>query len=209
MSLAGLNEDQRDCLQEIVNVAMGQAGDSLARFLEVFINLSVPRIRLVLSSDLGKALQDMVGSVEYVSAVRQGFYSALDGKGMRGEAIVVFSEASFKELADLLAYEDELNDQAERELLLDVTNIINGACLNGIAEQIENELAYSPPSILGQHISLASVVSPENVHWEQALLVEINYTLENRSFRCNLLLLMPGEAIEVVKAALDKRLAEF
>ena len=42
-----LSEDQRDCLQEVVNVAMGQAGDSLARFLEVFIQLSVPRIQQI------------------------------------------------------------------------------------------------------------------------------------------------------------------
>ena len=47
MNDLALTEDQRDCLQEVVNVAMGQAGDSLARFLEVFIHLSVPRIRQV------------------------------------------------------------------------------------------------------------------------------------------------------------------
>ncbi len=44
------SEDQRDCLQEIVNVAMGQAGDSLARLLEVFVTLSVPKIQTLLIS---------------------------------------------------------------------------------------------------------------------------------------------------------------
>lgn len=207
--VVGLNEDQRDCLQEIVNVAMGQAGDSLARFLEVFINLSVPRIRLVSSSELTTSLAEMVGGVDRISAVRQGFYDSVNAHGMRGEAIIVFSDDSFKELADLLAYEDELNDASEKELLLDVTNVLTGACLNGIAEQIETELAYSAPSVLGMHKSIPDLVAPENVPWGQALLVEVNYTLENRSFSCNLLFLMPGEAIEKVKSALDKLLEDF
>lgn len=203
------SEDQRDCLQEIVNVAMGQAGDSLARFLEVFINLSVPRIKLVAAAALTDTLAEMVGTSNQVSAVRQGFHSAEDGRGMRGEAIVVFSDTSFKELAELLAYEEEIDDPAEKELLLDITNILNGACLSGIAEQIETELAFSAPSVLGHRVDLKDLIPAKNVAWNQALLVEINYTLEKRSFKCSLLLLMPGEAIEVVKKALDDLLDDF
>ena len=60
MNDLALTEDQRDCLQEVVNVAMGQAGDSLARFLEVFIHLSVPRIRLVARQELNDELEAMV-----------------------------------------------------------------------------------------------------------------------------------------------------
>lgn len=204
-----LSEDQRDCLQEIVNVAMGQAGDSLARFLEVFIHLSVPRIKLVESTALPDTLELMVGSVDMVSAVRQGFYSAEDGRGIRGEAIVIFSETSFKELAELLAYDQEINDSGEKELLLDITNILNGACLTGIADQIETELSFSAPSILGHKVDLKTLIPAKDLTWAQALLVEINYTLEQRSFKCSLLLLMPGEAIEVVKNALDTLLDDF
>jgi chemotaxis protein CheC len=206
-----LSEDQRDCLQEIVNVAMGQAGDSLARFLEVFINLSVPRIRSVSAKELPRFLNEIVdNSVDNVSAVRQGFYSLEDGRGVRGESIVIFSDTSFKELADLLAYEDDVNSgQSEIELLLDVTNVLTGACLNGIADQIGEELAYSSPSILGYHVPPNEVVSPRELQWEYALLVEIHYRLERRAFSCTLLLLMPGDAIQVIKNALDKMLDEL
>ena len=37
-----LTEEQRDCLQEVTNVAMGQAGDNLARLLDTFVILSIP-----------------------------------------------------------------------------------------------------------------------------------------------------------------------
>ena len=132
MSNPSLSEDQRDCLQEIVNVAMGQAGDSLARFLETFIHLSVPKICLVNSADLAAGLKTMLGGVEKVSAVRQGFYSTEGNTDMRGEAISVFSDESFHELADLLAYEEDLDEISENELLLDISNILTGACLNRI-----------------------------------------------------------------------------
>lgn len=205
-----LTEDQRDCLQEVVNVAMGQAGDSLARFLEVFVNLSVPRIRLVSRNELGGELEELVGGAgTNVSGVSQGFYHVDDGSGIRGEAIVVFTDSSFKEMADLLAYDDELTEAGERELLMDIANILNGACLTGIGEQIEKELAFSSPSLLGQHIPIGSLLEHEKLSWGHALLVEITYTLEDRSFTCTMFLLMPGESIEVMKGELDKLLEDF
>lgn len=205
-----ITEDQRDCLQEVVNVAMGQAGDSLARFLEVFIHLSVPRIRLVHQDELNVELESMVGGADIpVSGVSQGFYQLDTGTGIRGEAIVVFTDSSFKELADLLAYDHELSDEAEKELLLDVTNILNGACLNGVGEQMEAELGFSPPTIMGQHVPVSSLMESDNVNWDHALLVEISYTLEDRSFSCSMFLLMPGDSIQVVKAELDRLLEDL
>jgi len=206
-----LSEDQRDGLQEVVNVAMGRAGDSLARFLEVFIHLSVPNIHLVDADALYDALAKLIdNNGKPVSAVRQGFFSTKDSaQGLRGEAIVIFSEASFQELAELLAYEDDhRNDKAEKELLLDITNILNGVCLTGISDQLHAELSFSAPSVLGHHIPLKEVLPQDGVAWHQALLIEINYTLEKGSFKCNLLLLMPGDAIEVVKGALDDLLGD-
>ena len=205
-----LTEDQRDCLQEVVNVAMGQAGDSLARFLEVFIHLSVPRIRLISRDKLNSELETMVGGERVsVSGVSQGFYQLDTGSGIRGEAIVVFTDSSFKELADLLAYDDELTPANEKELLLDVTNILNGACLNGIGQQMEVELGFSPPNIMGQHLPITELLEQEATTWDHALLVEISYTLEDRSFSCTMFLLMPGDSIQVVKNALDRLLEDL
>lgn len=205
-----LTEDQRDCLQEVVNVAMGKAGDSLARFLEVFIELSVPRIRLVTREELGKELVALVGGTDcQVSGVSQGFFHVENGQGIRGEAIVIFTDTSFNSLADLLAYDGEINSEAEKELLMDVTNVLNGACLTGIGEQIEAELAFSPPAILGQHVLISQLLAHEKLAWDHALLVEISYTLENRSFNCTMFLLMPGESILVVKGALDRLLEDL
>lgn len=204
-----LSEDQRDCLQEIANIAMGQAGASLAKFLEVFIQLSVPRIRLVRFDDVIPGLKQLAGDSKEISAVRQGFYDAKVSTGLRGEAIVVFTDASFKELADLMAYDGEPDENAETELLLDITNILNGACLSGMAEQLGLELSYTPPSVIGHRAPVDKIISVEQMTWQLALMVEINYRLEHRSFNCDLLLLMPDEAIRAMIAAVDRFMENF
>ena len=42
---APLDPDIRDCYQEITNIAMGQAGDHLARIMNVFVRLPIPNVK--------------------------------------------------------------------------------------------------------------------------------------------------------------------
>jgi chemotaxis protein CheC len=58
MSEPVLNEDQRDALQEVANLAMGQAATRLARLLDTFIELSVPRVQVVEISKAAAALRE-------------------------------------------------------------------------------------------------------------------------------------------------------
>lgn len=187
---------------------MGQAGDSLARYLEVFVYLSVPEIKLVDSAELATMLDEAGEEGKKISAVRQAFYNSEDANGMRGEAIMSFNDAAFASFADLLDYET-LGQDSESEILLDITNILNSTCLNGIAEQMEFDLAYSPPSIIGRKIEPSAVVRHENMDWDQALLVRIHYTIEDHKVDCSMMLLMPGEAVESVLHSLDQLLDDM
>ena len=58
MSEPVLTEDQRDALQEVANLAMGQAATRLARLLDSFIELSVPRVRVVAVSEAAQAVAE-------------------------------------------------------------------------------------------------------------------------------------------------------
>ncbi|MFB9123081.1 chemotaxis protein CheC, partial [Paraburkholderia dipogonis] len=82
MSEPVLNEDQRDALQEVANLAMGQAATRLARLLDAFIELSVPRVKVVEVSEAAQALREMTGIEDTVSAVRQGFRSDIKGEAL-------------------------------------------------------------------------------------------------------------------------------
>lgn len=209
-----VTEEHLDCLQEIVNVAMGQAGESLACLLDVFVCLSVPRIRFVASDEITGELQQMMGG----PVVRQAFFRNSGPLDIQGEALLIFGDTSFHDLAELMAYDKELTNAVEQELLLDVSNILNGACLTGIGEQLDFELGYSPPSLMrASHNNLNhnnnhnnnKILNENQLSWAQALLIEITYRLENRSFHCELMFLMTGDSIKALFKAIDRFLDEL
>ena len=122
-----ITEDQRDCYQELSNVAMGQAADRLAQLLDAYIILPIPKINIIAPCDLHMALSG-VDSEDKASSVCQGFI----GSGIAGEALLIFNDTSFSDLATLMKYKGELDDQTQLELLMDVSSVLIGACIQGI-----------------------------------------------------------------------------
>ncbi len=188
-----LTEDQRDCLQEITNVAMGQAGSHLARLLNVFVVLSIPHVSVLNPTDIAMALQSLNRECkdEVVHGVCQGFI----GGGIAGEAMLIFNGTDFEDLARLLKYDRVPDEQARYELLMDTANVLNGACLRGLAEQLDTHFSFGPPMLLGQHCNITDLLHSNNMKWKQALVVEINYAIENHKINCDLLLVIAEHSI--------------
>jgi chemotaxis protein CheC len=184
-----LSEDHRDCLQEISNVAMGQAGDHLARLLDAFVILSIPHVAILSPSEIAMAVQTVDN--HNVSGVCQGFI----GGGISGESMLLFNDTSFSDLAKLMGYEEEVSGTAEREVLVDATNILVGALLRGIAEQLDIEFSFGPPAILGQHQELDKLLNSKNVRWNQALVIEVVYQIENYDVQCDLLVVITERSL--------------
>lgn len=198
-----LTQDQEEALQEIANIGMGQAGASIAQVLDHFVVLSIPRIAFLHPENLADELKRTVGEGP-ASAVRQAFHS-----DMSGEAIVIFGDQRCSDLADLMGHEKQLDHAAEIEILLDMTNILVGACLGGITEQLKTDIGFSAPSLLADHVPMSDLLTIGNVSWQNALLVEVNFRLEKRSFACHLIMLMAEEEIKALAAALDRFLETF
>lgn len=197
---ADLTGDQRDALQEIANIGMGQAGASIARIWGEFVQLSIPRIAHLDRQNIPAMLSRFVGD-DTVNAVRQAFHGQF-----RGEVIVVFSAGRGDQLAALMGY-DETDSVEEQELLLDVANILVGACLGGIAETLEADIGFSAPSVMGLDIPPMQLIHPDELVNGRALFLEVRFTLEKKSFASHLVVLMPADEIAVLGAALDRFLA--
>ena len=203
MSAKLLTQDQRDALQEIANIGMGQAGASIAKVLNEFVHLSIPRVLIVPPEEVPVALAGSIGD-GIVSVVRQAFHGA-----MRGEALVIYGEQRGNDLADLMGYKHDLDHAAELELLLDISNILVGACLGGIAEQLRISIGFSAPSLMADSIPLGNLLQTRDISWESALFVEVNFRLEKHSFACHLVMLMPEQEVAMLAVALDCFLENF
>tara|TARA_R110000744_G_scaffold54996_6_gene116454 strand:- start:1822 stop:2937 length:1116 start_codon:yes stop_codon:yes gene_type:complete len=178
------NSEMLDCYQEIANVAMGQAGDLLARLLDVFVVLPIPNVNFIEVSELTMALTD-VESKDTTSGICQGFI----GAGISGEALLILNDSSFKDIASLMKYEHTFDENIELELLMDMANILIGACLNGISSQLDMSFSQGHPVVLGQHRKISELIATNTKKWKKTLAVEISYSIEDYAIKCDLLLL--------------------
>ena len=198
MNMNSFTPEQTDTLQEIVNIAMGQAGDSLARVLDNFVQLSVPRIKLIDAADIGPWISGLVKSDTLITAVRQSFHDDLSG-----EAITIFSAEGCRDLSDLMGYQTDLDPLTEKEVLFDVSNILVGACLNGIAEQLNANLSFSAPSLIAENSPIRTLLAENSLPWDYALQVEVNFSLEGRNFMSHLIIMMAEDTIGSLQSSLD------
>lgn len=190
---AELSAEMRDVLQELTNVAMGQAGDLLARLLNVFVKLPIPNVNLIEVSELHMAL----ASVEHetaTSAVCQGFI----GGGVSGEALLILTDSSFKDIARLMNYQGEPTPEIELELLMDIANILIGAVLKGLAEQIDMSFSQGHPVVLGQHTAVSELIKANAKRWRKTLAIELSYGIENYNISCDLLLLFTEDSLKTL-----------
>jgi chemotaxis protein CheC len=209
MSEPILTEDQRDALQEIANIGMGQAGARLAALLGRFVHLSVPRIRMVDTDTLPSAVRDMLDFTEPVTALRQSFRCEI-----AGEAISLFDSRSaghmkFVFRADDVPADPSNEDMSDAEMLSDVANLIAGACLTGLFEQLGQLPTFTPPRLIGEQLDLEEVLHPSKLPWDRALLLEVNLQTEDGVFGSHLLTLMTAKAVQSLVTALDDFLANL
>ena len=195
-----LSEDQRDCLQEIANVAMGQAADRLARLFDAFVVLSIPQVGILTPSDIAmtlESLRDQSGQNEPLTGVAQGFI----GDGVAGEALLLFNGTRYQDLAELLKYDYHPN--LNRELLMDTSNVLGGACLHGLARQLDTHLSLGPPHLLDPSDDIDRLLTQRDLDWNSAAVVEINYTIEHYRINCDLLLVISENCIAGLLEKLD------
>lgn len=180
----------RDVYQELANVAMGQGADLLARLLGAFVLLPIPNVNVLEVSELHMALSAAAES-ETLSAVCQGFI----GAGIAGEALLLFHDASFQDLARLMNHQGELDHGAELELLMDTANVLIGAFLRGYANQLDTPFSQGHPVVLGQHRPIQDLIRTNQSRWRRTLAIEINYRVQGYAVQCDLLLLFTEDSI--------------
>jgi chemotaxis protein CheY-P-specific phosphatase CheC len=182
--------DFLDGYREVANVAMGRAADLLARLLNVFVVMPIPNVSIIEVTELRMAL-DAIAEDDTVSAVCQGFV----GSGIAGEGLLIFTESSFTDMADLMRHTETIDQTAQIELVMDTASILIGACLKGIADQLDITFSQGHPIVLGQHVKVSDLIRRNATRWNKTLAIEMGYQIENRDIKCDLLILFTEDSI--------------
>ncbi len=197
-----ITEDQRDCLQEISNVAMGAAAEALAAFSKVFVELSIPKVRYIRPDGLPEALSSLQGG-DLISGVVQEYKIG----SLQAYALTMITEPSFQDLSQQTGLPIG-SDEDAISLLVRLSETINGICLPRLAEQfggVEVEFV-GKAKVAALHQSLSEVTLGEINQWPHVLTTEINYHLEGHPFNCDLLLVTPDSSLSQLAPALDSLL---
>ena len=150
-SLRELTELEKDALQEIMNIGFGRAAADLAEIINLHVILSVPHIAVLQSDEVINYVRAEIPDTTDMSMITQFF----SGK-FNGGSFLVFPHGEGRKL--LKIFDDEMAllgenydiDVLEKETLVEIGNIIIGACVGKIAEMLGDVVTYAPPRFFSQ-----------------------------------------------------------
>ncbi len=188
-----LDEEQRDALQELLNISMGQAANSLAQLIETKIDISIPKISAVTPTQLYSLLFETEGAFY----TRQSFLG-----DVHGEVMSVLSQAGLSEVATLMDYDEPLSKEDIQEIILELCNILAGACLAGLSDQLELTTNLNMPTLF-----LPDKANFDELQWQHSLVMEVQFIIAISSFSMRVVFCLDNESLARMKDTLDELLA--
>ena len=144
--LRELTELEKDALQEIMNIGFGRAAADLAEIINLHVILSVPHIAVLQSEEVISYIHNQIPDTTDMSMITQFFSGRFNGG-----SFLVFPHGEGRKLLRIFDGEMALLgenydiDVLEKETLVEVGNIIIGACVGKIAEMLGDVVSYAPP----------------------------------------------------------------
>jgi CheY-like chemotaxis protein len=181
---------QEERFKETANISMGKAAERLSILLDIFINLSIPKVNIINNSDLFMMIK---GSDEgdFTSVISQGFV----GGGISGESILVADKTALPYVAQILGFSSEIDDALERDIFVDLAGLLSSSFLKAFFQQIGvAHINQGIPSFLnykGQLDHLESYCADNKM-----LAIEVSYSIPSHNIHCDLLVLFTLDSIE-------------
>ena len=199
-----LTEDEKDCLQELMNVAYGSATAAITEILDAFAKLSIPKIQIINASELKTYLSNELNlEVEHLVSLQQ-----INGT-LCGENMFVIDKQSAKNIAYKFGLEeDEVNDEEIADVVLEITNILSSSTISKLAEDIDTNVSFSAPSIK----TLTSINQLNNLFiskYEKVIIISTQLNFQDLNINAELFIFTTDNSILYIKEKLNKILDEL
>lgn len=199
-----LTEDEKDCLQELMNVAYGSATAAISEILDAFAKLSIPKIQIINANDLKNYLLDELKlNEEYLVSLQQ-----INGI-LSGENMFVIDKQSAKNISHKFGLEDEeITDEEIYDIVLEITNILSSSTIGKLAEDIEASVSFSAPTI----VNLTSFNQLNNLFinkYEKVIIISTQLRFEDLNINAELLIFTTDNSILYIKEKINKILDEL
>jgi len=206
-----ISDEERDILQEVMNIAFGKASADLAEIIDIYVVLSIPDIKLLKTAEVPGYIESEIDDLENINIIKQSY----TGK-FHGTALLFFPGGAGKKLFSLFdngrgaAPESEgLSVVLEKETLLEVGNILIGASVSKVAELLSDVVSYRPPRIIVEskpgEIVDWDLAEPEG----PAILMRTVFSFDKRDINGLLFLIPSYKSFEWLKKALHAFLQQY
>jgi chemotaxis protein CheC len=198
----GISEEEKEILQEIMNIAFGKAAADLAEVINIYVVLSVPHIEMLRAQELPEYLKRQINNYERISIVEQNFWG-----DFKGSAFLVFQASAGRELIAIFGDEtgpfaSESADALEKETLMEVGNILIGACVGKLAELLKDSVTYSPPRVVTENTPNDAIPASLFDPSASAIVLKTVFSFEERNVNGFLFLVTSHDSIIWLKKSL-------
>ena len=200
-NITELNEDERDCLQELMNISYGAATAAISEIIGKFATLSIPSIRTISSGQLKEYLNDkLISKYKYYVA------NQLVNGYLSGENIFIIDEHSSINLArEFDLEEDEINDNEIKDIILEITNILSSVTSGKLASLIDTNISFSAPSITKIN-SIDEIDKRFEGEYNHVIIISTELNFEEQNIKGELMILTKPESSKFLQEALENAL---
>jgi len=187
-----LTEDERDVLQELMNVAYGNATAVVADMLDAFATLSIPKITIMKTSELIAHLQAKKETSYFFSS------QAFSGD-FSGETAFFINEES----ANNLSIHLELDEQEDLDdAILELTNVLTSSLTTRLAQEMETEVTFGLPNITKLPLNEIHNVDTFK-HYSQVIVIETDLNFQDQKINGEIYILTKDGSMQWIKKQLN------
>ena len=187
-----LSEDEKDVLQELMNVAYGNATAVVADMLDAFASLSIPHIKIMKTDELLATFAQLKGESYFFST------QAFSGE-FSGESAFFINQESANNLAKHLELEsdDDLDDA-----ILELTNVLTSSLTTKLSQEMQTEVSFSLPSL--SKIPLEEISkTPAFQQYTQVIVIDTDLNFEDQQIHGKIFILTKDESVQWLKIKLN------
>ncbi|MGD8386849.1 MAG: chemotaxis protein CheC [Desulfobacteraceae bacterium] len=204
-----LTEERRDALTELLNIGFGRSIASMADLVGFFIQISVPSVRIVHPHDIVDVLQQSDVDRDEVTLIQQAFRGEFSG-----EAVLALPGKAGWVLTRMLDIDcgfhpDMAPDKLQLEVLLELGNIVIGACLGKFAEILDCTLSFNPPQVFLDNIHLDRLKQAVSLSENEALFVVTRFHLERQEVTGYMFIFIGSDCQDSLFRAVDRFLSNL
>ncbi|MFH1147662.1 MAG: hypothetical protein V1736_08140 [Pseudomonadota bacterium] len=202
--MESLTETRQAFLEEMLNISFGRAAASLAERLNVFVTLDVPNAHEIEQTQISSLLEQRVGLEQDIIVVQQVFSG-----DFKGEVLLVVGADLVKQAVSIMSQEGGFAPnlpvaELETEVILEIGNILIGACMGQFSGLLSKSVRYETPDVL---LDKASI---DNLHYtnqhtdKKALIVMTKFHLGEKALSGYLFILLDQRWFDAMYVAVDQ-----